>query len=300
MKKLFMTTVAVFVLLFTGACSNGDDKTIGIGTQNYTDPKLMAEMLKALVEDQTEYKVEITKDISASPQIISAMDQGELDIATLYSGEVYNNHFDEDKIEYSTDPEKTLNQAQKLFAEKFNLKWFDSLGFQNKYTIAVKEEFAEKNNIETISDLEPFADQLRFGTDGSWLQRENDGYRAFQKKYGFKFADARGLQIELMYQGVENGELDVITAYSVDPQILELNLKVLKDDKDFFPPYSASLVARNELLKNNPQVEEILSSLSGTIDAKTMTQLIYEVDMNDRSDEEVALEYLREQGLLEE
>jgi osmoprotectant transport system substrate-binding protein len=298
MKKLLITTVTAMTVLFASACGNGASKEINIGTQTYTDPKLLSHMVEALIEDRTDFEVNITKDISASPLIINAMDQEELHIATLYSGELYNNHFDDDQVEFTTDPEKTLNQAQTLFAEKFNFKWHDSLGFQNKYTIAIENEFAEKNNIETISDLEPYADQLRFGTDGSWLERPNDGYRAFQEHYGFEFKDARGLQIELMYEGVKNDELDVITAYSVDPQIIELDLKVLEDDKKFFPPYTASLVARNDLLEENPKVAEALELLTGKIDEETMTQLIYEVDINKRDEQEVAVEFLKEIGLL--
>jgi osmoprotectant transport system substrate-binding protein len=299
MKKLLIGTMTAATVLFTAACGNGGTKEIEIGTQTYTDPKLISHMVEALIEDRTDIEVNITKDISASPQIISAIEQEELDIATLYSGEVYNNHFDDDELEYTTDPEKTLNQAQKLFADKFNLKWHDSLGFQNKYTITIDGDFAKEHNITKISDLEPYADQLRFGTDGSWLERPNDGYRAFQDHYGFKFKDSRGMQIELMYEGVENDELDVITAYSVDPQIIELGLKVLEDDKNFFPPYTASLVARNDLLDENPQVAEVLELLTGKIDEETMTQLIYEVDINKRDEKEVAVEFLKEIGLLE-
>lgn len=298
MKKVLMISMAAVMLLFMAACGNSGSKEIEIGTQTYTDPKLMAHMVEAMVEERTDLKVNITKDISASPQIISAMDQGEIDIATLYSGEVYNNHFDDENIEYSTDPEKTLEQAQKLFKEKFNLKWYDSIGFENKYTITIDGDLAKKHDIEKISDLEPYADQLRFGSDGSWLERPNDGYRAFQETYGFEFKNARGLQIELMYEGVKNDELDVITAYSVDPQIIELGLKVLKDDKNFFPPYTASLVAKNETLKEKPEVAEVLSTLTGKIDDKTMTQLIYEVDINKRDVKEVAVEFLKEEGLL--
>jgi osmoprotectant transport system substrate-binding protein len=300
MKKFLIGTMTVATLLLTAACGNGGSKEIEIGTQTYTDPKLIAHMVEALVEERTDFEVNITKDISASPQLISAMNQGELDIATLYSGEVYNNHFDKDELEYTTDPKVTLEQAQKLFAEKFDLKWHDSLGFQNKYTITIDGEFAKENNIETISDLKPYADQLRFGSDGSWLERPNDGYRAFQKHYGFKFKDARGMQIELMYEGVENGALDIITAYSVDPQIIELGLKVLEDDKNFFPPYTASLVANNETLSENPEVAEAIDLLTGKIDEDTMTQLIYEVDINKRDEQEVAVEFLKENGLLEQ
>jgi osmoprotectant transport system substrate-binding protein len=107
------------------------------------------------------------------------------------------------------------------------------------------------------------------------------------------------MQIELMYEGVENDELDVITAYSVDPQIIDLGLKVLEDDKSFFPPYTASLVARNGLLEENPEVAKTIELLTGKIDEATMTQLIYEVDINKRDEQEVAVEFLKEIGLLQ-
>jgi len=298
MKKLVLGSVLSAAMLVTSACGGGSSDEITIGAQTYTDPKIIAHMVEALVEDQTDHEVKIIKDISASPQIISAMDQNEIQIATLYSGEVYNNHFGKDEVQFTTDPDKTLEQAQKLFNEKFNFTWFDSLGFQNKYTIAIRGDLAEKNNIKTMSDLAPFADQLRLGTDSTWLERPNDGYRAFAKHYGYQFKDPKGMEVQLMYTGVENNELDVVTAYSVDPQIIELDLKMLEDDKAFFPPFSASLVARNDMLEKYPDVKKIIESLTNTMDEETMTKLIYEVDINKRDEKEVALEYLKEKGLL--
>ncbi|PKR77647.1 glycine/betaine ABC transporter substrate-binding protein [Halalkalibacillus sediminis] len=305
MRKFLLISTLVVLAVFATACG-GDDNTnneggmeLEIGAQTYTDPKILAQMVKAVVEEETDHTVNITEDIQASPQIIQALDQGEFDIATLYSGEVYNNHFDEDKVEFTTDPDETIAQAQELFGEKFGIKWYDTLGFQNKYGIAVKDSFAEENGIETISDLEEHADELVIGTDTSWVERENDGYRAFQEAYGYEFKDVKGMEVSLMYEGVENGELDVITAYTVDPQILELDMRILEDDGDFFPPYSASLVSREDLVSENEEINEVLESFVGTIDEETMTGLIYEVDIEGKSPEEVAIGYLEENGFLE-
>ncbi|CQR47095.1 Choline-binding protein precursor [Paraliobacillus sp. PM-2] len=303
MKKFLLLSMLSMLLVFVAAC--GEEKSadggdvLEYGAQTYTDPKIMAQIVKVLVEDQTDHEVNVTEDIQASPQVMASIDRGEFDFATLYSGEVYNNHFDEDEVEYSTDADKTMKQAQKLFGEKYDMKWYDSIGFTNEYAIAIKADFAEKNNIETISDLEPYAEDLALGTDSSWVERENDGYTNFQKTYDFSFGDVRGMEVSLMYEGIASGELDVVTAYTVDPQIIEYDLKVLEDDKSFFPPYNGSLVARNEIVENYPKVSEILDSIVGLVNTEEMTQLIHEVDINEREAKDVAIEFLKEKGLLD-
>ena len=303
MKKILTGCIMAVLLFIATACGNQSSAEGGeifeYGAQKNTDPKIMGQIVKLLIEDQTIHEVNITEDIPASPQIMGAIDREEFDFATLYSGEVYNNHFDEDEVEYSTDPGQTLKQAQQLFGEKYDMKWYDSIGFSNQYSIAVKQDFAEENKIETMTDLGEHANNLTLGTDNSWIERANDGYKGYQEAYGYSFADARGMDVALMYKGIQNGDLDVVTAYTVDPQILEYDLKILEDDQKFFPPYDASLVARNAVIDEYPEVAEVLDSIVGSISTEEMTEMIREVDINERSTEEVAQEFLQEKGLLD-
>ncbi|WP_277586968.1 glycine betaine ABC transporter substrate-binding protein [Psychrobacillus antarcticus] len=303
MKRFILGSLFLALVLMLVACgkeetSSDGGKVLQFGTQTNTDPKIMAQIVKLLIEDQTDHEVEITEDIQASPQIMTALEKEEFDLAVLYSGEVYNNHFDDDQVEFSTEPAKTLEQAQSLFGKKYDLKWYDSIGFSNQYGIATQRDFAEQNNITKMSDLSKYAPDLTIGTDTSWLERPNDGYRAYQEMYGYKFGDAKGMQVSLMYQGIKNDQLDVVTAYTVDPQIIEYDLKLLEDDKNFFPPYEASLVARNKLIKEYPEVAEVLDSIVGSISTEDMTQLMYEVDISGSSTEEAAKTYLQEKGLI--
>ncbi|MFT8322747.1 MAG: glycine betaine ABC transporter substrate-binding protein [Bacillus sp. (in: firmicutes)] len=303
MKKIIVTTLITILLLALAGCgkeksADGGD-VLTYGAQSYTDPKIMGQIVKTLVEAKTDHEIKLVEDIQASPQILGAIKRKDLDIATLYSGEVYNNHFDKNEVEYSTDPQKTIEQAQKLFGDKYNIKWYDTIGFTNMYGIAVKGDFAKKNNIETMSDLKPFAKKLVVGTDSAWVERANDGYKGYQKAYGYSFGDVRGMEVSLMYKGIANNEMDVITAYTVDPQIIENNLKLLKDDKNFFPPYNASLVARDEIVKDYPEVSEILDSIVGLVSTEEMTKMIREVDINKRSPKDAAVEFLKEKGMIE-
>lgn len=303
MKKLISGSILVLLIIVMTACGDSSSAEGGevfeYGAQKNTDPKIMGEIVKLLIEDQTSHGVNITEDIPASPQVMSALDREEFDFATLYSGEVYNNHFDEDQVEYSTDPKKTMAQAQELFGEKYDIKWYDSIGFRNQYGIAINGDFAEENNIKTMTDLGKFAEDLTLGTDNSWIERDNDGYEGYQKTYGYSFKEARGMDVALMYEGIASDELDVVTAYTVDPQVIEYDLRILEDDKKFFPPYDASLVARNAVIDEYPEVADILDSLVGAISTEEMTQMMHEVDINKRDTAEVAKEFVEEKGWLE-
>ena len=301
-KKILLSGLLIVMsvsLIGCGSKKSADGGEIfEYGAQKNTDPKIMGQIVKQLIESKTDHEVKITEDIPASPQVMVALGRKDFDFATLYSGEVYNNHFDKEQVEYSTDPQKTIEQAQKLFGEKYKIKWYDSTGYSNQYSIAIKEDFAEKNNIVTMTDLGKVAKDITIGTDNSWIERANDGYEGYKKAYGYKFADAKGMDVALMYKGIENNNLDAVTAYTVDPQILEYKLRVLEDDKEFFPPYDGSLVAREEVLADYPEVGEILDSLVGLIDTDKMTALIHEVDIKERTTEEVAKEFLEEKGML--
>ncbi|MFA1821699.1 glycine betaine ABC transporter substrate-binding protein [Virgibacillus oceani] len=297
MKRILITALAAISLLIAGCGSNSGGEKFTVAAATSTDAKINVQIIKSLVEDQTDHTVEIVEDLPASPQIFAGIERGEFDIASLYSGEVYNNYFDD--VEYTTDQDETLKKAQTLFGEEYDIKWYDSIGFINNYSIAVKKSFAEKNNIDTITDLGEYAGELTLGTDNAWIERDNDGYKGFQETYGYEFADARGMNVSLMYEGIANGELDVVTAYTVDPQIIEHDLKVLEDDQQFFPPYESSLVATNEIVDNYPEINEILESLVGTISTEKMTDLMYKVNIDEQKIKDVAEEFLQEQEMLD-
>ncbi|WP_234031435.1 glycine betaine ABC transporter substrate-binding protein [Lentibacillus cibarius] len=261
-RKLFLVG---FVLLLTIVAGCGD-KTSADGGQVFTagsakntDSKINVRLLKLLVEDRTDHEVDIVEDLPASPQIFAGFERDEFDFASLFSGEVYNNYFDD--VEYSTDPDKTLKQAQKFFGEEYDIKWYDPLGYVNNYSIAAKRKFLQKNDVNTLVELGEYADSLTLGTDNAWIERDNDGYKGFKKTYGYEFDDARGMDVALMYEGIDNGELDVVTVYTVDPQLKEYDLKVLEDTKNFFPPYEASLVAANDVINEYDEIGDVFSHL---------------------------------------
>ncbi|MFD0676703.1 MULTISPECIES: glycine betaine ABC transporter substrate-binding protein [unclassified Paenibacillus] len=292
-------TIGILVLsmsVLLAGCSKGKGDTIKIGAQTYTEPKIIAEMYKALVEERTELKVQVVPDLAASPVIIQAMKSKELDMATLYSGEIFNGYFE---IEQTKDRAKVLQQAQAGFDKSMDFKWFDPYGFENTYAFTVRKELADQYKLENISDLTDKAKDMKIGVDTTWLERDNDGYKAFMKHYGgLSFGQTLPMEIGLVYEAVSNKKVDIVLAYSTDARIKQFELKTLKDDKQFFPPYDASAVIRKETLQKHPELNDVIQLLVGKINAETMVGLNYEVDVKKRNEKDVAVEFLKKTGLL--
>lgn len=281
------------MMTILGACGTGN--TFIIGTQTFTETKILAEMYKALIEDRTDTDVEIIPDLASSPVVLQAIKRNDLQMGTLYSGEIFNNHF---PILNTKDRKKVLEQAQAGFNKYYDFNWMDPLGFENTYAFTVRADLAKSKGYENISDIKPDAANMRLGVDTSWLERSSDGYPAFSNYYGITFGRTFPMELSLVYNAVAQNQVDIVLAYSTDARLKAYKLKTLKDDKHFFPPYDASPVIRNDAAKKYPGVVAAVSELIGTMDEQTMIDLNYEVDIGKKSEREVALAYLIRVGLL--
>lgn len=192
-----------------------------------------------------------------------------------------------------------MKATQDGFQKKFDQTFFDSYGFANTYAFMVTKATAEKYNLETVSDLKAHSDKLKLGVDSSWLNREGDGYPGFTKAYGFDFNTVRPMQIGLVYDALNSNNLDVAVGYSTDGRIAAYDLKVLKDDKHFFPPYDASSVATNNLLKQHPELKPTIEKLHNKISTSEMQKLNYQADGEGQEPAVVAEKFLKAHNYFE-
>lgn len=301
MKKGFV--ILFLTIFFLGGCSlpglsGAPDNTIRIGTTNTSESQIMGEMIRLMIEHYTDLKVMMVKNLGTATVMHNAMLEEAVDItSTRYTGTDLTGAL---QMEPVKDPDEALAIVQREFTERWDQTWFDSYGFENTYAFTVSRELAEEYNLEKVSDLEPFADELRFGVDNHWMHRKGDGYQEFTETYGFEFPNIFPMQIGLVYQALANNEMDVVLAYSSDGRIAAFDLVILEDDLRFFPPYDTSLVARNEVLRKHPELKDILSKLTGTITTERMQELNYEADGEMREPAVVAREFLEEHNYFEE
>jgi osmoprotectant transport system substrate-binding protein len=288
-----LLTLLTALMVSLSACARSDK--IIIGTQTFSEPKILAQMNKLLIEDRTSLKVDVLPDLASSTVVMQALQNNDIQMAVLYSGIIFDHYF---PIQPTRDRQSVIDQAKEGFNKHFGLNWFDSYGFENTYAFTVRQEVAEQNKLDKISDIAPIAPTMTLGVDTTWLERQSDGYPAFKKHYGITFGKTLPMEIALVYKAVASKDVDIVLAYTTDPRLKAYKLKTLKDDKQFFPPYDASPVVRNEVLAKHPELKSVISLLTGKIDVQTMIDLNYEVDVNKRNERKVAEEYLIKVGLL--
>ena len=118
-----------------------------------------------------------------------------------------------------------------------------------------------------------------------------------QSVYGLNLNVAT-MEPALRYQAIQSGDIQITDAYSTDAEIARYDLVVLEDDKQLFPPYQGAPLMKEALLKKHPELETVLNKLAGKITESQMSQLNYQVGVEDKPAEQVAKEFLQEQGLL--
>ena len=253
---------------------------ITIGGKNFTEQVILGEILAQTIEAHTGLGVSRKLNLGGTMICFNAIQSGDLDAYAEYTGTGLVNILDKPVM---SDPEKTYNTVKKDFADKYQLVWLKPFGFNNTYTLTMRRKQAESMGIESISDLAEYiknnpdkAPTAAF--DGEFHARP-DGYKGLKKHYGFEFPEKpKQMDAGLMYRACADSAVDVICAFATDGRIPAYDLKVLKDDKNFFPPYYAAPLVRKASLDKHPELEEALNLLAGKIDDHTMQKLNYEVD----------------------
>ncbi|MCP3761590.1 glycine/betaine ABC transporter substrate-binding protein [Domibacillus sp. A3M-37] len=272
------------------------EDTITITGKSFTEQEILVHVYGKLIEEETDLNVNYESFISGSAGVFDGLKQGSYDMSVEYTGTILLNYLKEE-ID-SNDPDDVYDYVKDRFNEEFNLQMLDPIGFNNTYSVTIRQADAEKYGIETISQLQPYAGNMRFGSEPEFLERA-DGYPGLQEVYGFNFASTQTLDTGIMYSAIKNNEVDAIDAFTTDGRIQAFDLKVLEDDKKFFPPYYAVPIVRGEILEEYPELQEVLNMLAGKIDDERMQELNKRVDLDGKKYEEVAEEFLKEEGLID-
>ncbi|MBL4932495.1 glycine betaine ABC transporter substrate-binding protein [Clostridium paridis] len=284
-----------FIIMVSGAIMYSKKQdTIVIGSKNFNEQLILGNMLATLIEKNTDIKVERKLNLGGTSIAFNALKAGELDMYVEYTG---TGLVDIMKAQTSSDPEETYNKVSDYFDKNYNITWLKPLGFNNTYTLAVRQDTAKKYNLETFSDLAKVGNQLTLGCTIEFSNRE-DGYLGLKKTYNMNFKNVNAVDGGLRYTSLNSNKTDVIDAFSTDGLLKAFDLKVLKDDKNFFPPYYAAPMINNETLKKHPELKDLINKLAGKIDDEKMRELNYRVDKLQESPQVVAEDFLRESGLI--
>jgi osmoprotectant transport system substrate-binding protein len=170
----------------------------------------------------------------------------------------------------------------------------------NTQALAMTQERSDELGIRTFSDMVAQADQLVLVGPPEFGERE-DGIPGLRQVYGdFEFQEFRPIDTGLRYQALVSGEADVVVAFGTDGELAAFNLVTLEDDMGLYPPYQVAPVIRQSVLEANPEIADALNELAPLLTDETMQRLNNEVSGEGREPDEVAREFLLEQGLISE
>lgn len=290
---LLVVVVLALSITFTG-CWGGD--AITIGSKDFSENIILGEMFAQLIEAHTDLKVNRKLNMGGTFVCFEAIKNGDIDIYPEYTGTALAAQL---KMDVISDPDEAYRVVAEEFDRQFGIKWLEPLGLNNTYTLAVTDEVYQKYRVETFSDLAKVSQNLVFGAEHEFFDRQ-DGYDGLVKMYGLTFkGEPKKMNASLKYQAIGNGDIDVTDAFATDGPIKQYNLKVLEDDKGFFPPYYAAPIIRKDTLEDHPELEEVLNRLAWLVDDPTMTELNYQVDVQGKDVEVVVREFLQSKGLLD-
>lgn len=294
-KNMKNGLLALFIgLVLLSGCESKKD-TIHIATKPMSEQFILGEMLALLIEENSDLHVKITKGVGGgTSNIHPAMIKGDFDLYPEYTGTGWLVILKKDTL---LPPDQLFSELQKEYSREYGLKWVAPYGFNNAYSLAVSNEMAKKYNLKTFSDLALYPDLFTFGAEYDFYEI-NDGYADLCAYYNLKFKKNLDMDIGLKYEAMKSGKIDVINIFTTDGQLSHTNLTVLKDDKHFFPSYYCATIVREETLKEHPELERILEKMNGILTDQEMADMNYNVDVEHRTEREVAVEFLKKKGLL--
>ena len=296
-KKTTIILLFAMLSLLSVLSGCGRSKDITIGSKQFTENILLGEMYAQLIEAKTDISVTRKLNLGGTAVCHLAAQKGEIDMYFEYTGTAYNellNH----TLEAGITSEEILAVCQKELNENSQLTMFDPLGFNNTYAVAVKTSRLGELGIRTLSEMSAISEQIRFGAGHVFYTRLHDGYNGLVDTYGVKFKKSLKMDTSLLYEAVDTGELDAIVVFTTDGLLKKYDLTCLVDDKTLFPPYEGAIVCRNDILEKYPELGDVLNTFAGKIDDETMQMLNYKVDIENRSVEEVAREFLTGNGYI--
>jgi osmoprotectant transport system substrate-binding protein len=302
-SKLFKGILLILLLAFTlsivGGCSE-ESKTIKVGSKEFTEQLILGQ-ITILALENAGFKVVDKTNVAGSDKVRQALEQGDIDLYWEYTGTAWLVHLQHDNA--LTDSEEAYQKVKEEDSEN-GMVWLDYAPLNNTYTLMMRKDDMQSLGIKSLSDLASYVNahpnEFTFAGDHEFSVRP-DGLQGVEELYGFKFPEKNIKTIELgiTYKALKEKEADVAMGFATDARIAAYNLANLEDDKNFFPVYNPAPVVRQEVFDKYPEIADILNPIAERLDTETMTQLNYQVDIEEKEPDEVAEEWLRNEGFID-
>jgi osmoprotectant transport system substrate-binding protein len=319
--RVLCTALAVLALaLGSVACGSDDDgggggggdggggalkgASLTVGSKEFTEQKVLGQ-ITVLALENAGADVDDQTGLAGSVAARKALLSGDIDMYWEYTGTGWITHLKE------TEPIPDSTEQYQAVAERDlkenKIRWLDPAPANNTYAFAVKSESYEKLGVKKMSDFKTLVEQRPNDASvcvGEEFTSRDDGLPGVQKTYDFKFTKVTKIDEGLIYTETDKGadgggKCNFGEVFITDGRIKANDLKIIEDDKSFFPKYNPSLTVRDDVLQKYPQIEEVFKPIAAKLDDATLQTLNAQVDVEGLTEDEVAEEWLKDQGFID-
>lgn len=289
-----MRVLVAALLILTMGCRPSHSSRIVVGSKNFSEQVVLAELLAQHIEARLHVPVERRFYLAGSYIAHQAVLADRIDIYPEYTGTALTAIL---KQAPNWDPNVVFNEVREQYEKQFHLTVISPFGFNNSFAMVMRGADARKLGISKLSQAKAYSPQWTFGCGYEFLERP-DGYSGFVRRYGLTFAaKPRVMDLGLLYRALKDHQVDLAAGNATDGLIAALDMTVLEDDLHYFPPYEAVPVVNDEALRRFPQLASALNELANTISDDEMRRLNYAVDGEHRDVVEVVKEFRAKKGL---
>jgi osmoprotectant transport system substrate-binding protein len=290
----FAFLILVFAWVIAAGCGVRRGETIVVGSKNFTEQIVLAELFAQQIEAHSSLHVERRVNLGGTLLCHQALVSGKIDLYPEYTGTALTAVLNDPP---QNDPSAVFRQVQAEYRTRFNVETLPPLGFNNTFAMVVRSDDADKLHLRNISDISPYAPKWRAGFGYEFMERP-DGYRGWAAAYDLHFSgEPRILDLGLLYRALADHQVDIVAGNSTDGVIAALGMVVLQDDRHYFPPYEAVPLLRRATLDKHPEVGAALGQLAGKISEEEMRRMNYAVDGEHNDPAEVVRAFRKAKGL---
>ena len=280
------------------------DAQFAVGSEAFTEQEVLGSITIQALEAADATVVDRT-GLGGNEEVRAALEQGEIDLSWEYTATGWLVHLSETSS--ITDPQEQYEAVAEQDLAETNIRWLPPAPGNDTYAIAASERTRQDLDVQNISDLARLVEErpeeatLCFNNDDSFRTRF-DGLPGMQRAYGFQLPEQNLVEVSLeaVYGAVDDAEIcNFGVVFTTSGFIRESGIQLLEDDEDFFAVYNPSLTIRKEMFTQYPQLRGLFAPISKKLDTQTLLDLNYAVEVEGKSPDSVARQWLRQNGFVE-
>ena len=263
-----------------------------IGAKNFTEQVVVGELLAQEIESLGGERVERRFYLAGSYIAQQALVGGRIDAYVEYTGTALTAIL---KQPVDRDAARVMDTISRLYRERYGVRVGPSLGFEDTFAMVVRGGGAPGGT--TLRGAVGGAKGWKLG-EGYEFEERPDGLRGMEAAYGLRFqGEPRVMDLGLLYRALAANQVDIVAGNSTDGPIQALGLRVLADDRHYFPPYQAVPLIREDALREHPALGRAVERLAGQVSETDVRAMNDAVDREHRDVGEVVREFRKRKGL---